>query len=120
MAPTPRIRTKTLKEDRAALAAIAEIAGYAPANQAHHVEALQELEADLAEAELEEFRAQRALAAARGRAIEAARRFHDAILSARMQVVAQYGPNSSALKAIGLKRRSDYKRPVRRRAGSSD
>jgi hypothetical protein len=115
MAAPARIRATTLEEDREILQAIADMGDYAPINAAHSPAALQELEADLTWAEQEEGRARRAYELARDRAMAAARRFHDAVLSAKAQVVVQYGPDSPALKAIGLKRKSEYKRPPRRR-----
>jgi hypothetical protein len=114
MTAAARIRSTTLEEDRQILQAIAELDDYAPLNAACSAEALRELEAALAWAEQEEGRAQRAYRLARMRAIEAARSFHEATLSAKAQIVAQYGPESPALKSIGRKRRSEYKRPRRR------
>jgi hypothetical protein len=41
---------------------------------------------------------------------------YEAIRGAKEQVIAQYGGDSLAVQAIGLKRRSQRKRPVRRAA----
>jgi hypothetical protein len=120
MAGTKRIPSTTLDEDRDALRAIADMGDYAPANTAYSLAALQELEAALAQAELDEIRARRALDMARDRAIGASRRFHDAIVGAKTQVVAQYGADSPAVMAVGLKRKSEHKRPARRRALAAD
>jgi hypothetical protein len=61
-------------------------------------------------------RARRALAPARDAEIAAGREFHDAILGAKAAVIAQYGHESAAVQAIGLKKKSEHKRPVRRSA----
>jgi hypothetical protein len=59
-------------------------------------------------------RAQRTLDAARDATQAAEWALHHAILGVKRQVVAQYGPDSDAVQAIGLKKASDRKRPVRR------
>jgi hypothetical protein len=115
MTARARIRTTTLTEDREVLQAITELGDYAPVNKAYSTAAVEELEAALKWAEQEEVRAQRAHRLARAHAMEAARRFHEAMLGVKAQVVAQYGPDSLAVKAVGLKRKSEYKRPPRRR-----
>jgi hypothetical protein len=51
---------------------------------------------------------------------ETSRRFHDAMLGAKAQVVAQYRNDSLAVEAIGLTRKSERRRPVRRRAMMAD
>jgi hypothetical protein len=79
-----------------------------------------ELEAILAEAEQEEIRLHSLLDLARERAVEAGRRFHDAMLGAKAQVIAQYGDDSHAVEAFGLTRKSERKRPTRRRALAVD
>jgi hypothetical protein len=120
MAGTKRIPAATLDEDRAALRAIADMGDYAPANGAYSLVALQELEAALTQAELDEVRARRAYDIARDRAVAATRRLHEAMLGAKAQVVAQYGHDSPAVEAIGFKRKSEHKRPARRRALAAD
>ena len=58
--------------------------------------------------------AQNALNTARDAAIRAERSFHNAILGAKDQVIAQYGADSDAVQSLGLKKKSDRKRPGRR------
>jgi hypothetical protein len=41
--------------------------------------------------------------------------FHNAILGAKTQVTAQFGDDSDELAALGLKKKSEYKSPTRRR-----
>jgi len=116
MAGHSRISSQILDADRAALRAIADMSDYAPSNGAITTAALQHLETTLAMAELQEERTKRAADAARDAAVEAGRRFHEAMLIAKAQVVGQYGPDSAAVEAIGLKRKSERRRPSRRRA----
>jgi hypothetical protein len=115
-----RISPQTLDADRAALRAIADMGDYAPSNTAISLPALLEMEAALAQAELQEERAVRAAADARDLAIEAGRRFHELMLIAKAQVIGQYGHNSRAVEAIGLKKKSERRRPSRRRDMAAD
>lgn len=64
-------------------------------------------------------RAQQALDLARDQATAAAQTFHEAVLGAKAQVIAQYGSDSAAVASIGLKKKSERKLPSRRRASLS-
>jgi hypothetical protein len=61
-----------------------------------------------------ELRTQNAFAAARDASAAAEQAFHHAVLRTKAQVIAQYGDDSDAIQSLGLKKRSDRKRPVRR------
>jgi hypothetical protein len=61
-------------------------------------------------------RAVQALATARDLAAAAEWALHDGMLGAKAQVIAQYGPDSNAVQLLGLKRKSERRRPVRRAA----
>lgn len=39
--------------------------------------------------------------------------FHEAMLGAKEQVIAQYGKSSDQLQALGLKKKVEYKKPAR-------
>ena len=41
--------------------------------------------------------------------------FHDYILGARTQVIAQYGDDSNEKQAVGLKKKSEYKSPTKKK-----
>jgi hypothetical protein len=75
---------------------------------------LAELGRAMEEARQAEVRALQALAAARDAAAAAEWAFHEGILGARAQVLAQYGPDSNAIQLLGLKKKSERKRPARR------
>ncbi|NTU80875.1 MAG: hypothetical protein HGA45_16095 [Chloroflexales bacterium] len=113
------LTTAVLSADRSTLDALQDIAGYAPHNPEHEVAALREREAALRQAELNTERARLAYEAARELQIQAGWDFHNPILGARAAVVAQFGPDSLAVSAIGLKRKSDRKRLVRRRSSAA-
>lgn len=103
-----------MKADRAALLAIRELRDYVPVNPTLSIEALTALEQALLQAEQEELRLQNALANARDTAAAAAWALRNSILSAKLSVIAQYGPDSNAVQSLGLKKKSDRRRPSRR------
>lgn len=113
------LTTAVLAADRATLDALQDIGDYAPHNPTHGVAALREREAALRQAELETERARLAYEAARERQIQAGWDFHNPILGARAAVIAQFGPDSQAVNAIGLKRKSERRRAVRRRSAAA-
>ena len=104
-----------LANDRMALNALSSIDDYAPRNPAYGTVALRELELTLRQAELEAEQARLALDAARARLIEASWAFHSGVLGAKAEVVVQFGADSQRVHAMGLKRKSERKRPIRRR-----
>ena len=103
-----------LKDDREALLALRELRDYKPANPTYTAEALAALEEVLTQAQHEELRLQNALAAARDATTAAAWQLHNAMLGAKTQVLAQYGADSDAIQSLGLKKKSERKRPARR------
>jgi hypothetical protein len=103
-----------MKADRAALLAIRELNDYAPINSSLSIESLNALEQALIQAEQEELRLQNALATARDTAATAAWALRNSIMSAKASVLAQYGPNSNAIQSLGLKKKSERRRPSRR------
>jgi hypothetical protein len=104
-----------IKADRAALVAIRELRDFAPVNPAHSAEAMSALEQVLTQAEQEELRLQNALASARDRTTAAAWALRNSMLGAKSQVIAQYGADSDAVQSLGLKKKSDRRRPSRRK-----
>jgi hypothetical protein len=106
--------TGTLEADRASLLALKDLTDYTAVNPAYSAKALIALDTAMTRAEEATLRARKTLAAARDAEIAAAREFHGAILGAKAAVIAQYGNDSPAVQAIGLKKKSEHKRPVRR------
>jgi hypothetical protein len=115
---TKTVSAATLKADRAAFRALRQFQDYTPSNPAHRLETIADFHADLEQAESDVRQAEFALKVARNRKTLATVKFHDSILGAKLQVIAQYGRDSSAVRALGLKRPSDRKRPTRRNAKS--
>lgn len=88
---------------------------YTPRNSAFSLSTVQQQAADLTEAEEAEVIAWRAYEMARERATNAGITFHATMQGVKVEVVAQYGEDSPAVHAIGLKRKSERARPPRRK-----
>ena len=61
-----------------------------------------------------ELAAQVALATARDAAAAAEWDFHNTMLAVKEQVIAQFGKSSDQVQALGLKKKTEYKTPVRK------
>ena len=105
----------TIEKDRAALVALKKLKGYAPSNVALSVEALNALEADLRAAEENELLSTNALGAYRDARTTAGWALHNRLLNVKALVSGDYGPNSDEVQALGLKKKSDYRRRTRSR-----
>jgi hypothetical protein len=110
-----RITPPVLEADRASFAALQGIAGYAPANPAFAAAKIGAARDALQSAQAAEAQAAAALAAARDNAVAAEWEFHNLILGAKDQVIAQFGRDSNEVQAVGLKKASERKAPVRRK-----
>lgn len=96
------------------------MADYRPHNPTHDIEyPLTTLEAMLTPGQAEHRARTSRTEAARDKAIAAAHAFHDATLGAKAEVIAQYGATRRRSAGIGLKRKSDRRRPSRRSAASA-
>ncbi len=114
-----RLRSEAIKANRKALSGIQSLEDYAPRNSAYSVDRLEVLHQQMEAAQKEEERMVATLVATRTAAIEAERTFHEAMLGAKSEVITQYGADSSAVQRLGLKRKSERRRPTRRANGVS-
>ncbi len=114
-----RVSTPILDADQNAYLALKAISGYKPANPAYAIDALTSKYEALRVAQEAELNAQNALAAARDAVVAVSWDFHNAMLGVKDQVVAQYGPSSDQVAALGLKKKSERKAPVRKSKGAS-
>ena len=109
-----RITPPVLEADRASFAALQTVAGYAPANQAFTLAKIAEAEAAVRSAQAAEAQAAAAAAAARDAAVASEWEFHNLIIGAKDQVMAQFGRDSNEVQAVGRKKASERKAPARR------
>lgn len=112
---TRPLRPALLAADREAFDALQGIENYTPANQAYTVANIKALRDRVDEAQREATQAEAEAAAKRDAATAAAWEFHNAVLGAKDQVHAQFGPNSDQVASLGLKKKSEYKSPARRK-----
>ena len=110
------LKPDIIAADREALLALKQREGYAPANQSIRPEALSAIETRLSEAEEGVVHATQALKVASNLRTARAWELHNAMLLAKAAVTSQYGPNSDAIESLGLKKKSNYRRPSRRRS----
>jgi len=115
--PTP-LTPSRLQADQAALIALKQMANYAPANAAFTIQAVQSLADAIAPAHAAEKVAADVLDAKRDAAAAVEQAFHEAMQGVKDQVIAQYGKNSDEVASLGLKKRVEYKRPVRKTAAT--
>jgi hypothetical protein len=108
-----RIYPAILKADQAAQVTLAAMTDYKPANAAFSLANIASALTAMQAAQQAEIRAQAALDTARDAAAAAEWRFHEAMLGAKDQVVAQYGVSSDQVQALGLKKKSERKKPAR-------
>jgi hypothetical protein len=116
---TRRMKPELIAADEDGLAALQGMAGYAPANEAYTVAAIASAHAALQSAWTAETQAEATLAAARDNSVAAEWTFHNLILGAKDQVIAQFGRNSNEVQALKLKKSSERKAPQRKRPGGA-
>jgi hypothetical protein len=111
---TRRIPPPQLAADQAAYAAVQAITNYKPARAEFDKTPLTTAYNAMVKAQATETEKEGAAAAARDAANAAEWAFHNSILGAKSQVTAQYGANSDEVQSLGLKKKVEYARPVRR------
>lgn len=115
---TKRLPPSVIAADRELLRAIQTLSDYQPINALYSVAVMQQQEASLTQAELAIVRLEEELKQARMVAAETGHMLHTTGLGMKDQVIAQYGPDSTAVEIIGLTRKSARKQPTRRRAAA--
>ena len=110
---TIRVQAQVLQADEDAFVALKGMRDYRPVNPAYSIDALTSTHAAMRAAQEAELHAQNALAAARDAAIAAQWDYHNLVLGVKSQVVAQYGPDSDQVAALGLKKKAERKAPTR-------
>lgn len=105
----------TIAADRSYLRDLQKLTDFAPRNPQHSIAALLEREAKMLRSLAAEDQSRWAYQLDRDAADEDVIGFHDLMITVKDEVVTQYGRNSYALRAVGLKPKSERKRPVRRK-----
>ena len=103
-----------MQADLDVLTAVKALANYAPANADYTLVKMEGIKTVLTTLQSGEVVAKNAWEAARDDAVAQEWVFHNATLEAKTQVEAQYGKNSNEYQSLGLKKKSEYKRPKRK------
>jgi len=109
-----RMSPAQIAEDEEAFAALKAITGYAPANPAYALAAIEQAYQELQAARTVEVQADAAAKAASDTVVEKQAAFHSLILGSKDQVTAQFGRNSNQAQSVGRKKPSEYKSPTRK------
>ena len=107
---TRRLKPSVLQVDRDSFAALKAITGYAPANSSYTIAAITTIDGEVTATQSDEVQKAAAAAAARDIATAKEWQYHNAILGAKDQLMAQFGRDSNEVQAVGLKKKSEYKR----------
>jgi len=110
---TRRINPRVLAEDVDSYDALKAIPAYAPSNPAFVQAKVDLARSQMIAAQQAETQAEAAWKTARDTANAKEWAFHNLILGAKKQVIAQFGENSDEVQAVGLKKKSEYKAPQR-------
>ena len=104
---TRRITSAVMSVDREAFDALQGITNYAPANQAYKTEAIKAARDRVDDLQRELTQAEAAADAKRAALTAAEWEFHNAMLAAKVQVEAQFGPNSDEYASLKLKKKAE-------------
>ena len=113
---TVPVGNDSLKADADALAALTAISDYAPANSDFTLTKLNAASEALQEAADVFAQAEANWQTARDTNVAAQWTFHNAMLGAKQQVVAQFGDDSDEAQAVGLTKKSERAKPATRAA----
>lgn len=109
---TRRLTPDEREADLKAFASLKNLTGYAPPNAAYSVANITTSQTAMSTAQTVENTAEDAWNTARDNAVAAEQAFHEKILGAKAQVIAQYGPSSNEVQSLGLKKKSEYAKPA--------
>jgi hypothetical protein len=109
-----RLRTSVLEKDIYTLDAIQGIGGYTSAKQEFTVSGLLAKQQKMQDTRRIETQKKGELQSARDNAVKEEYAFHEAILTARDQIRAQFGADSDEYQSIGMKKKSERKRPTKK------
>ena len=108
-----RMQAHIIQADSDALVALKTITGYQPATPAYSLPELISKYDAMRVAQETLLNTQNTVAAARDALVSAQWTFHDVVLGAKDQIIAQYGPDSDHVAALGLKKKSERRTPKR-------
>ena len=112
---TRPLSPKQIQDDIDAFAALKNIPTYKASNPVYDIANGEIAKADKEAKETKAAQDAATAAASRDDEIASQWGFHAFVLGARQQVVAQYGDSSNEKQAVGLKKKSEYKSPTKKK-----
>lgn len=113
------LKPSVIAADRESVAAVQEIADYAPANSNYTTESLLAAQAEMDAKAVLAAQAEAANKTARDEATAAAHRYHNKVVGMRDSIGVQYGKDSNQFQSVGRKKTTDYRKPTRRAPAAS-
>jgi hypothetical protein len=110
-----RINQKVLQADIEAYQALINVSGYKPSNDKYALDKITASFTGMGVSQTEEVQSAATHEEKKDTAIADEWTFHNNILGAKVQTEAQFGNDSPQLQALGLKRKSDYKTPNKKK-----
>lgn len=108
-----RLRPVLVLQDREIAAALDKVDGYAPGSPELSLETVKAKLAEVTAKQDGSVQAEAAMLTAKDDAAMAEENFHDLMLRVKKAVLAQFGEDSNEAQELGLKKKSEYKRPRR-------
>ncbi|PSR19701.1 hypothetical protein C8255_00425 [filamentous cyanobacterium CCP3] len=112
---TRRLAPKRIAQDIQALNSLAVIANYAPMRPEAAYQNLQQAYQTMQQSQHDEAVMEATLKATRDHTRKAEWAFHNAVLAMKQSILAQFGPNSDEIQAIGYTKASKRKRSSRQK-----
>jgi hypothetical protein len=112
---TRRLRPAEIQADVDALSSLEQIAGYAPHKDYLKVENLKTIRDRMLALKAKERQSEAVFKADRDNTVADEWRHHNHMLEAKEQVIAQFGKSSNEVQALGLKKKTEYKKPTGRK-----
>lgn len=110
-----RLKPKLQAADLKCCNCVLGLTGYAPAQSKYSKAGINDTIKEVEAARTAETRINAAAKRARQRAVRAEWDLHNLTLGVKLQVMAQFGEDSDEVMVTGLKKKSQYKRPARRK-----
>ena len=111
---TRRLSPDERQADLDAFTALGGLKTYTPPNTKFTLAEVTTSKTAMEAAQLAEFKATKDLETARDNATAAEYAFHQKMLGAKDQVIAQFGKDSNEIQTLGLKKKSEYDKPKRK------
>lgn len=106
---TRKLKPSVLTKDLTDFAALKQITGYAPANAAYQITAIDADKTAMEAAADAMAQAEAALKTKRDEYVAATWKFHNSVDGGRTSVESQFGKDSNEVQAVGRKKTSEYK-----------